>query len=99
MTSTETTDPIALPPETLEGWYAFHQVYSLDRRQLSGLTSERRGAMTYEATQLLGSMRQPDGGGWTIVVQLVGSAADLMIVHFRASLDAIGEAQHLVVRG
>jgi hydrogen peroxide-dependent heme synthase len=96
MTSNPTPDPVAVPPETLEGWYALHQLYALDRRQLSSLTNERRGAMTYEATQLLASMRQPDGGGWTIVVQLVGSVADLMIVHFRASLDAIGEAQRQI---
>ena len=89
-------ESVAHPPETLEGWYALHQMYSLDRRRLRGLTEERRGALTYEATQLLGRMRQPDGGGWSVVVQVIGSVADLMLVHFRATLDAVGEVQREV---
>ena len=34
--------------------------------------------------------------GWSAVVQLVGSEADVMLVHFRPTLDAIGEAQRAV---
>lgn len=38
----------------------------------------------------------PDGGGWSAVVPLVGSRADVMLVHFRPHLDDIAAAQRQV---
>src|ERR1044072_7164249 len=69
-------NPRAHPPETLEGWYAQHQIFTYDR--------SARGA---HATP-----QQPGAGGWTIAVDLIGSKADLMVVRFAPTLDALGEA-------
>jgi len=69
--------PLAQPPETLEGWYALHQIYTW------------RGD---EIDTPVASAPRPDQG-WTAIVRLIGSTADLMVIHFRPTLDAIGEAQ------
>jgi peroxiredoxin len=69
--------PIAQPPETLEGWYALHQIYTW------------RGHKTDTPAGSAGEADQ----GWTAIVRLIGSMADVMVIHFRPTLDAIGEAQ------
>ena len=46
-----------------------------------------------DAARAIERMRAPEGGGWTLVVPLVGSRADVMFVHVRPTLDAIGDAQ------
>ncbi len=33
------------------------------------------------------------GGGWSAVAELVGSRGDLLVLHFRPTLDAVGEAE------
>jgi hydrogen peroxide-dependent heme synthase len=75
----------AHPPETLEGWYALHQIFSVDRAALSVASTPR-----VDTTQV--SPSSPDAG-WTGVAKLIGSSADIMVIHFRQTLDAIGEAQ------
>jgi peroxiredoxin len=67
----------AHPPETLEGWYVLHQIFTL----------HPNGSLPrVDSTQ---------GGphGWTGVVRLIGSKSDLMVIHFRPTLDAIRDAQ------
>jgi peroxiredoxin len=83
-----TTPPIAHPPETLEGWFALHQIFRfrdprIDAPRLAKLVS---GASTAAAT------------GWSCFVRLIGSSSDLMAIHFRDSLDAIGVAQDELAR-
>lgn len=71
--------PVAQPPETLEGWYALHQIYTFGTQQ---------GDTVVAAPTHGGSSE-----GWSVAVRLIGSMADLMVVHFRPTLDAIGDAQ------
>ena len=74
--------PVAHPPETLEGWYALHQIFAIE----PGTDRTR-----VEKTQ---PVPPPgDGQGWSAWFQLIGSRADIMVLHFRPTLDAIGEAQ------
>ncbi|MBA2686902.1 MAG: chlorite dismutase family protein [Gemmatimonadaceae bacterium] len=69
------------PPETLEGWYALHQIFRAGRA--AGIPDE-----------ILSSVKSvPAKSGWTVAVKLVGSSSDVMVIHFREGLDAIGEAQ------
>src|SRR5436305_1585629 len=93
-------DVSALPataPETLEGWYALHQVYTIDRRALDSLSdvdvrhAHRRVESTHD-----GPLQQ--GIGWSACVTLIGSSADLLVMHFRPTLDEIGQAQRAFVR-
>src|SRR5947209_19414002 len=83
----------AHPPETTEGWYAFHQVLAVDRAPLRAMSADARTILRAEAQQALDSATTPSGDGWSALVPLVGSRGDVMLVHFRPTLDAIGEVQ------
>jgi len=96
---------IAHPPETLEGWYALHQIFRFAKQKpdakrltriaataatsLSAAPARRKGAKKPSS----GETRTPAAAGWSCLVRLIGSASDLMVIHFRDSLDAIGAAQ------
>jgi hydrogen peroxide-dependent heme synthase len=80
----------AHPPETLEGWYALHQIFSIDRNDAVGYNRPR-----VEVTQPADPAADM---GWSAVVRIIGSSADVMVVHFRPTLDAIGQAQESVRR-
>jgi hydrogen peroxide-dependent heme synthase len=67
----------AQPPETLEGWYALHQVFTHDAgAHVSGRDARR------ESTQ---------GGAPPSVARLIGSSHDVLAVHLRPTLDEIGK--------
>jgi chlorite dismutase len=83
-------EPIAHPPETLEGWYALHQIFTVPPSGISDSHERER------AVAALRDLACPSGGGWTAVAPLIGSRADVMLIHFRPTLDALGEVeQHL----
>lgn len=76
---------VAHPPETVEGWYALHQIY---RRRAGG---KQRGEPA------LGPPRERGAdysNGWSARIQLIGSSADMMLVHFRRTLDEIGDCEN-----
>ena len=92
-------EPIAHPPETLEGWYALHQIFrfgkpvpsapELARLALAADTALRDGGKGK------GKSKSPPAAvnGWSCFVQLIGSASHAMAIHFRESLDAIADAE------
>src|SRR5215475_11388377 len=80
----------AQPPETLEGWYAQHQIFTVDRASLAA-RNDRLAEVTPHRVE---STQQDSGaGGWTTWVQLIGSKSDLMYMRFLPSLDDIGSAE------
>jgi chlorite dismutase len=87
---------MAIPPETTEGWYALHQVFAWDRQARRTRSDSSLARLETDAIELLERLASPDDGGWTRVVQLIGSRGDVMLVHFRPTLDAIGDAQREV---
>ena len=82
--------PVAHPPETLEGWYALHQIYTCEKHE-----AKQDDTVALAAKAVANALIAP-GDGWSVAVRIIGSVADLMIVHFRPTLDAIGEAQRAV---
>jgi peroxiredoxin len=89
---------IAHPPETLEGWYSLHQIFRFSRQKPD---ATRLARMVKSSTAALASgpgarktKASPAPAGWTCFVRLIGSTSDLMVIHFRESLDAIGAAQN-----
>src|SRR6266404_2419540 len=97
-----TTPPIAHPPETLEGWFALHQIFRFAKEKPDAI---RLARMVNAAAAALGSPttgRKPTRTkkvaptGWSSFVRLIGSTADLMVIHFRESLDAIGAVQEVL---
>ena len=94
------TEQTALPstaPETLEGWYSLHQIFAVDRAavDVSGGVLPRHETRGIESTQ---NGLHASGAGWSVCVGLIGSSADLMVIHFRPTLDEIGQAQRVFAR-
>src|SRR5688500_6824370 len=97
----------AHPPETLEGWFALHQIFRINRQALDARPDvlARMGASAGAALSTGDAKPQSAGRGkratkdspsrapWSCFVRLIGSSSDLMVIHFRESLDAIGLAQ------
>lgn len=83
----------AYPAETVEGWYALHQMLGVDRAALRGLGPERVSNAIRSAAGTLDALATPQEGGWSAVVPLVGSRADVMLVHLRPTLDALAATQ------
>jgi len=88
----------AHPPETTEGWYAFHQILAFDRAALRVLWRDERTRLRVDAEAALDAAATPSKGGWSAVVPLIGSRADVMLVHFRPTLDGIADVQRSLAR-
>ena len=80
---------VALPPETLEGWYALHQIFRIDRERAGDLAG---------ATSAVFAPRVGDEAGWSEPVALIGSTSDVMFMHFRPTLAGILSAQRDLAR-
>src|ERR1700694_4786818 len=97
-----TTPAAAHPPETLEGWYALHQIFrfrnpKLDSRRLARLAKSVTALDTGKRPPTKARVKKSgSAAGWSCFVRLIGSTADVMVIHFRESLDAIGVAQNLL---
>lgn len=103
-----TNSPIAHPPATLEGWYALHQIFRLDGQRaqtkpLQPLVKAARAALSKEirpGPAAKSRVKSTAGApaGWSCIARLIGSTSDVMIVHFRDSLEEIAAAQDAVAR-
>jgi hydrogen peroxide-dependent heme synthase len=85
-------EPIAHPPETIEGWYALHQIFAVPPSARAASDSSACAAAA------LRELACPPEGGWSALFQIVGSKADVMLLHFRPTLDDISAAQQRVAR-
>lgn len=88
--------PSALPPATLEGWYVLHQVFAVDWARLSELPRTELDELVRAAASLVETAGDEEAG-WSAAFRLVGGGADLLLVHFRESLDELS-ATELAVR-
>jgi hydrogen peroxide-dependent heme synthase len=82
-----------LAPVTLEGWYALHQRFSLDWRSLRAAGADHARRCAQEIGELLDRLAAPDGAGWSGTYRLVGGGADLLLLHFRETLDELADVQ------
>ena len=100
-----TTAPIAHPPATLEGWFALHQIFhfrdlTVDADRLARIVTSAATALGREKPQATKARpkNSDPAAGWSCFARLIGSTADLLVIHFRDSLDAIGDAQDKLER-
>jgi chlorite dismutase len=91
-------DSSAQPPVTLEGWYASHQAFAIQRRAFRSQRREELHEARCAAADALDALCAPPDGGWSAVVRLVGSLADVLFIHFRPTLDALGDAEEQVAQ-
>jgi len=90
-----------LPPLLLDGWYILHQFFRIE--PMGGLASgpdeesERRARA--EALRDLFALWEDMGDeGWSGLYRIVGGGTDIMLVHFRRDLEALGDAERAVRR-
>ena len=76
-------------PETLEGWSLLHLMYRVRWDRVREQSPEQLQRLAEEAVSAL----VVADAGPTGFVQMLGHKADLMIVLFRRSFDALGEAE------
>ena len=90
------------PPETLEGWYALHQIFAISPGEMRS-RDHTRGAGATPALPGKDAPRPQDRTadrpeGWTAWARLIGSKNDFMAVHFAPTLDALGALEAEVKR-
>ena len=83
---------VAQPPETLEGWYALHQIFRIDRERTASV------ANFAGAKSAVFDARAGDESGWSEAVALIGSTSDVLFMHFRPTLDEILALQRDMAR-
>lgn len=97
-----TISPTAHPPATLEGWYALHQIFRIERQSPARAWDQMLKAAAVALAVPAPSKGAPrsskkampaPAAGWSCLVRLIGSTSDLMAIHFRDSLDGIAIAQ------
>lgn len=82
-----------IAPKTLEGWYALHQLFRIDWPELKRLPGEERAGAVREVAGLLQGWREPTEGGWSAAFRIVGGGADLLLAHFRPTLEELSEIE------
>ena len=87
-----------LAPGTIEGWYVLHQVVRVDWRALRALPAQERAALSAETSDLMTRLATPAGAGWSAAHRLIGGGADLMLVHFRETLEELADVQLAIAR-
>ncbi|MGH8959504.1 MAG: hydrogen peroxide-dependent heme synthase [Acidimicrobiia bacterium] len=72
-------------PETLEGWFALHDLRQLDRAAWRALSSNERSKAIAEAVDLLSSFEKVDDSptGRSVAYSLIGHKGDLLMFHLR----------------
>jgi chlorite dismutase len=91
-------DTVPQPPITLEGWYASHRAFTVDRRALRRRPKAELRTERCVAGELLAAAGDPPDGGWSAVVPLVGSLSDVLFIHLRPTLDALRAVEEEIAR-
>jgi len=75
-------------PETLEGWYVQHDVYTVNWPQWRAVAPPQRAAMIAASTAWCTAQATPAQGS-SAFFSVLGQKGDLLAVHFRPSLEAL----------
>ena len=84
-------------PETLEGWWLLHQMFKVSWPAWQALPPAERRQKAAETARALGAMERGREGS-SVPCTLLGHKGDLMLIHFRRSLEELEAAQLLVAR-
>ena len=89
-----TTDPVTVP-ETLDGWFALHDLRRFDRSAWSQLPKAQRERAVIEAADLLASFERVDDspGGHSVTFSVVGHKSDILMLHLRPDLGELHELE------
>lgn len=82
-----------IAPLTLEGWYVLHQGFRIAHPLLKELSPRERGAVGEEVAELVGGWGDLGDDGWSAAYRITGGGLDLMMIHFRPSIEALAECE------
>lgn len=82
-------------PETLDGWFAAHDLRRLDRSAWNALPAPEKEKAVSEASDLLSAFERVDDApeGHTVTYGVVGHKADLLMFHLRPDVGSLGELE------
>jgi chlorite dismutase len=91
--------PSAMPdaPHTLEGYAMLHQFFRLRRRQWNALDRNQRAAAIAQAAPVFAAMAHREDGESALFTEL-GHKGDLIVLHFRRTLDDLAAAERELER-
>lgn len=79
-------------PETLEGWYVQHEMYTVQWAQWQALTPAARDAIIAASTAWCASQAAP-AEGHSAYFSVLGQKGDLLMVHFRPNLESLNQVE------
>ena len=79
-------------PETLEGWYVQHEVYTVQWPQWRALAPSQRAAIIAAGSAWGTAQTSPEEGS-SAFFSILGQKGDLLVVHFRPSLEALNSVE------
>lgn len=79
-------------PSTLEGWAVLHEIYKMDWTVWRETGEKEREETLAEAVGYLEAIAKPEKGE-SAIFSLLGHKGDLLLLHFRPTLDALNEAE------
>jgi len=85
--------PSPLAPLTLDGWYILHQFLRMPPPPADEDERTEATARSEELADWLSARADLGTDGWTGLYRVVGGHSDYLLVHFRSSLDDLGEAE------
>src|ERR1700722_14966166 len=81
-------------PESLEGWWILHRMFSFDRLAWDVVDQSERHAIVDEARRTLEPLKENKDSDVGLA-QIVGHKADLMLTHYSRDYDGLAHAQML----
>lgn len=79
-------------PETLEGWYVQHEIYTVQWSQWRALEPEQQHAIIEESAAWFSAQATPEQGS-SAFFSLLGQKGDLLLTHFRPNLEALNRVK------
>jgi peroxiredoxin len=86
-------------PLTIEGSWVLHQMFRLRRTEWKELSNEKREGILKQAQSVLGPMESAGTSGHpnqSAVFSLIGHKGDLLLLHFRDTLEHLHRAERAV---
>lgn len=80
-------------PQTLEGWFVSHERYHLDWQGWQRFNDTQRDNAAQELVAALGAVNTAIGQGDSALYAVLGQKGDLLVLHFRETLEALKEAE------
>jgi len=93
------SDAKLLAPLVLDGWFVLHQFFRID--PLVPLEGAGSGVATggREIAELFRGWEELGEEGWSGLYRIVGGETDLLALHFRRTLEGLGEAERALAGG